>query len=76
MDEIDVAQLTEAAIRADQIARARQRETVPPVWIDGVACCAECGEPIPAARLAACPDAGRCVLCQAEYEETKRWTNS
>lgn len=71
MDEIDVAQRAEAAIRADQIARARQRETVPPVWINGVACCAECGEPIPAARLAACPDAGRCVACQVAHERGK-----
>jgi len=40
-----------------------------PVYVDGVACCRECGEPIPAARLAAPPDAERCAECQQDFEE-------
>lgn len=35
----------------------------PPVFIDGVACCAECGEPIGEQRMAACPRTGLCVEC-------------
>ncbi|EMS8293827.1 TraR/DksA family transcriptional regulator [Salmonella enterica subsp. enterica] len=30
--------------------------------------CQSCGEPIPAARLAACPGALRCIDCQTVYE--------
>lgn len=30
----------------------------------GVACCRECGEPIPEARLRVVPDAERCRKCQ------------
>jgi phage/conjugal plasmid C-4 type zinc finger TraR family protein len=40
-----------------------------PVYVDGVACCRDCGEPIPAARLAALPDAERCAECQQDFEE-------
>ena len=32
--------------------------------------CADCGEPIPAKRLKANPQATRCVECQTEYERT------
>lgn len=34
-----------------------------PDWIDGRPCCRECGEEIPAARLAAVPGVGLCVEC-------------
>lgn len=35
----------------------------PPDSIAGVACCAECGEPIPDARRKALPGVGLCVEC-------------
>jgi phage/conjugal plasmid C-4 type zinc finger TraR family protein len=35
---------------------------------DGAETCAVCGEPISAARRAACPGATRCAACQAEME--------
>lgn len=35
---------------------------------NGRVVCAECGEPIPAARLAAVPGATRCRACQTDFE--------
>ena len=40
-----------------------------PEWIDGVPCCRECGEPIPAARLRAIPGVGLCKACQEKMEQ-------
>ena len=40
-----------------------------PIYINGVACCVDCEEPIPLARLAALPHCCRCIDCQEEYEE-------
>lgn len=39
-----------------------------PIYIDGVACCIDCEEPIPAARLEALPHCCRCIDCQEDYE--------
>lgn len=39
-----------------------------PLYIDGVRCCLDCEEPIPAKRLEVNPGAVRCVECQAEKE--------
>lgn len=38
--------------------------------------CEGCGEPIPAARLAAWPQATRCVDCQADHERQQRTTGA
>ena len=40
-----------------------------PIYIDGVACCVDCEEPIPVARLKALPNCCRCIDCQEEYED-------
>ncbi|MEX0451743.1 TraR/DksA family transcriptional regulator [Spiribacter sp. 218] len=51
---IGALRATEAALRA---------------WHDGrYGVCADCGGPIPYARLEAYPTASRCIDCQAEYE--------
>ncbi|WP_018875268.1 hypothetical protein [Thioalkalivibrio sp. ALJ8] len=42
--------------------RARQANTPTPVIIDGIACCADCEEPLNDVRLKI--GAGRCVSCQ------------
>jgi phage/conjugal plasmid C-4 type zinc finger TraR family protein len=62
-DAVDDAQLatqafTDAAL--SQVRRPAVRRAVPagPAW------CVDCGDEIPAARLAAVPDAERCVDCQ------------
>jgi DnaK suppressor protein len=34
--------------------------------------CVDCGQPIPAGRLEARPDASRCVGCQAKYAKRNR----
>ena len=38
----------------------------------GQAVCADCGEPIPAARRQAFPAAIRCIDCQTDYERRHR----
>lgn len=65
-----MSQLAIALDNAEALARVTNRASGQgPDWIDGVPCCRECGEPIPAARLAALPDAERCAECQKDFEE-------
>jgi phage/conjugal plasmid C-4 type zinc finger TraR family protein len=69
MDEVDRAQREETAYLQAAIAAALPAAGgVEQLLVDGVIVCAECGEPIPLARLAALPSACRCVVCQAEAE--------
>lgn len=69
-DEADMAQDITALDNATAVARVVNRlPGLGPVYVDGKACCRECGEPIPAARRAAVPDAGRCAECQQDFEE-------
>ena len=65
-DIIDDAQAHEAHFLAQALDRAKPTSGPVPDVIDGVVCCAECGEPIPAARLAALPGVGLCVGCAEE----------
>jgi len=65
-DQFDMASDIEAMERQAAISRAAGRSAwsgPPPEWIDGVACCAECGDPIPQARRDALPGVGLCVSC-------------
>ena len=52
------------------VADHRARATVgpEPLIIDGTACCRDCEEPIPKARLIVHPGAYRCTSCQADAE--------
>ncbi|EGJ49034.1 TraR/DksA family transcriptional regulator [Desulfocurvibacter africanus] len=68
MDEVDQSQRAEELFLAEALARRNASEPLGPVFLDGVACCRECGEPIPAARLAAVPGAALCVGCQSLKE--------
>lgn len=65
MDIFDQATATEELHRAAalSVALLPRDPGPPPAMVDGVACCAECGEPIGEARLAAVPGTGRCVEC-------------
>lgn len=68
-DEADLSQDVIALDNASALARVTNRAPGRgPEWIDGVPCCRECGDPIPAKRLAAVPDAERCAECQQDYE--------
>ncbi len=68
-DIIDRAQEEELRIRAQALDRARDRPPEPgPLFIDGVACCRDCQEPILSARIKAKPGCSRCTPCQAEAE--------
>lgn len=76
MDEADFAQLHESMARESALAMraARAARNAGSARVAGAAerqsgLCADCGEPIPAARLAAIPNAARCVACQSELEE-------
>ena len=72
MDALDHAQASEGAIERSALRKILDAlpdpEPRPPRFRD----CAECGEPIPAARLRALPGARRCVGCQREAEEAGR----
>ena len=67
MDEADRAAALIEATTANALARiqAAQQQA-------GQAECADCGEPIPAARRAATPAAIRCRECQEIYERRHR----
>lgn len=70
-DIFDQASEVEALQRTLAISRAAGRSAwsgPAPEWIDGVACCADCGMPIPQARRNALPGVGLCVACAAEAE--------
>jgi len=62
-DCCDDAQAHEAQFLAQALARAHARPGPAAEIVDGVSCCAACGEPIPAARLKALPGVGLCVGC-------------
>jgi phage/conjugal plasmid C-4 type zinc finger protein, traR family len=67
MDEADRAEALIEATTANALARiqAAQQQA-------GQADCADCGEPIPAARRVANPAAIRCIDCQEIYERRHR----
>lgn len=69
MDIFDQAQELERLERETALSRARSAQYWEgPEWIDGKACCRECGEPIPPRRLEALPGVGLCRSCQEERE--------
>ena len=71
MDVLDQATELERLDRESALLRARsQMDRGGPEWIDGVPCCRECGEPIPAKRLEALPGVGLCLSCQEERESS------
>jgi phage/conjugal plasmid C-4 type zinc finger TraR family protein len=70
-DILDMAAEVERLQREAAIARARSgtlRSAGGPQIIDGIACCRECGEPVPAARLAAVAGVSLCVDCAGRQE--------
>ena len=72
MDIFDQAQELERLDRESALTKSRSAMfTDGPQWVDGVACCSECGEPIPPRRLEAIPGVGLCLHCQDEFEKDK-----
>ena len=69
MDAVDHAQAVQERIDRAISSRRRPAPEPPP---PGRRDCAECGQPIPPARLRALPSARRCVGCQREAEEAGR----
>lgn len=60
MDHLDHAQALEEREREAAIERHRNRRAAPAAPRSG-RCCVDCGEPIPRKRLAAHPQATRCI---------------
>lgn len=71
MDDADAAQAMEARERASAIARALAARPETPLYLNGRRCCLDCEEPLPAARLAARPEAVRCVGCQEDHDRAR-----
>lgn len=72
MDIFDQASELERLDRESALIRARAgMDKGGPEWINGVACCRECGDPIPARRLEALPGVGLCLACQEERESAR-----
>jgi len=70
-DIIDSAQALDELYRESALIAAKMRHgsNEDPLIIDGVRCCLDCEEPIPAARLELKPDATRCVPCLERKEK-------
>ena len=69
MDVFDQATELERLDRESALLRARAAvDRGGPEWINGVACCRECGEVIPEARVKALPGCGLCRECAEEME--------
>ena len=72
MDIFDQASELERLDRESALVRAKAgMDLRGPEWINGVACCRECGEPIPKRRLEALPGVGLCLPCQEERESSR-----
>lgn len=72
MDVFDQASELERLDRESALMRARaSMDQGGPEWINGVACCRDCGEAIPPKRLEALPGVGLCVACREERESSR-----
>ena len=69
-DNVDDSQAAETKSRQTALETVRCRPLGQgPDMSDGTPRCRECGEEIPAVRLAKVPDAERCRACQEEAEQ-------
>lgn len=68
-DEADRAQAQVDAFLADSLAAVKRVPAPPPVLVDGVSYCNDCGLEIPAARVKAMPGVGLCKPCQEDREQ-------
>jgi len=73
MDDLDLAQQHEEAHRAQALrqVQARQKATAPFIRL-GIRVCLDCQSPISPQRVAANPQAVRCLGCQTEKETHER----
>lgn len=71
MDILDKAQKLEALQNKNAIKKHQeQREQEPEQWIEnGIVRCIDCGEEVGEKRLAAKPNAARCIYCQTYHEK-------
>jgi DnaK suppressor protein len=75
MDIIDQAQQNDREFNEKALTEILKRRNLydllydeKPLIVDGVHYCLDCGDEIPAARIAAKPNALRCIDCQAKKE--------
>jgi phage/conjugal plasmid C-4 type zinc finger TraR family protein len=69
MDDVDVAQKYEESARRHGAAITLTPDRATPLVIDGETCCCDCEVVIPEERLAARPDAARCIECQTAHDK-------
>lgn len=73
MDDIDYAnQIAEddrQRLLREALSKAKNEQ---PAMVDGIRICLDCDEPIAADRLAANPQAVRCMDCQRDIEKKTR----
>ena len=63
----------EQAARIEELERTAGRASIARALLGcGNDDCADCGDPIPAARRAAAPWATRCADCQSDYESKQK----
>lgn len=72
MDDADRAQRIEESEREAALAARRSAPMEVPREINGIRSCLDCGEAIEQQRLDACPQAVRCVECQADHDHLRR----
>lgn len=71
-DPLDQAADYAERMNQDGVARTLAPYAVEkPLILDGMECCRECANVIPAARLKARPQAARCAECQAEIDQRR-----
>lgn len=74
MDDLDKAKVLEMTQRKIALNNQLQqaKETDPPLYIDGVRCCVDCGDAISQKRLTVRPESVRCMSCKTIKEEQQK----
>lgn len=69
MDQLDIAKELETTYRQKALEKALANNPEPEQWIEnGQVLCIDCEAVIPPKRLAAKPNAARCITCQHKQE--------
>jgi RNA polymerase-binding transcription factor len=72
MDAFDRAQELELKEREQALAAQQKKTVEPPMEINGIRYCLDCGGEVLQARIAALPTVVRCVDCQSLNEQRSR----
>ena len=68
-DQLDTAKELEMLHEAKSLKQHREAAREPEQWIqNGMVLCIDCSAPVSKKRLAAKPNAARCIHCQTHHE--------